>query len=302
MAKKQTIEHMIHSTLKDKISFGQSKHFDKQSLGFGESSYKIYSYSTYNTYLKECQQYGQWLKDSKGISKVSNLSDTEKFAIEYLQERLESGVSVYTVKMERSALSMLYGSRINIEMPKRDNKEIYRSRAETKNDKHHSREGKYKDLFTVALATGGRRSDIQKLTVNDFKEKDGLLYVEFKQSKGGRDRLAPVRVDLTPRIKEIIEEAKQAGSIRLFGHIPKEIDIHGLRREYAQSLYKDITENRELRDIYLSNYPPRNEDVKRSIYKDRDTKQTYDRDDVYVVTQALGHNRIDVSVTHYLKR
>lgn len=301
MAKKQTIEHIIHNTLKGKIAFGQSKHTDKQSLGFGESSYKIYSYSTYNTYLKECEQYAQFLKD-KGIEKVADLSITEQYAIEYLQERLDSGVSVYTVKMERSALSMLYGSRINIEMPKRDNKEIYRSRVETKNDKHHSRDGKYKDLFDVALATGGRRSDIQKLTVNDFKEKDGLLYVEFKQSKGGRDRLAPVRVDLTPRIKEIIEEAKQAGSIRLFGHIPKEIDIHGLRREYAQSLYKDITENRELRDIYLSNYPPRNEDVKRSIYKDRDTKQTYDRDDVYVVTQALGHNRIDVSVTHYLKR
>ncbi|MCH5338495.1 MAG: phage integrase N-terminal SAM-like domain-containing protein [Acetatifactor sp.] len=300
MARKQTIEHLFHNTLKEKIAFGESKHLAKQNLGFAESSYKIFSYSTYNTYLKECKAFADWLKNTKGISKAADLTVTEQYAKEYLQARIDGGVSVYTVKMERSALSMLYSKPIGIKMPVRDNKSIYRSRQKTTNDKHHSRNGKYKDLFTVALATGGRRCDIERITVNSFREIDGSLYVEFKQSKGGRDRLTPVRAKYSEQVKEIVEQAKTKGKTRLFGKIPNKIDIHSLRREYAQNLYRDIVENPELRDKYLKQYPSRNEEVKRQIYKDRDGN-TYCRDDVYVVTQALGHNRLDVTITHYLK-
>lgn len=300
MAKKQTIEHLFHNVLKEKIAFGESKHLVKQNLGFGESSYKIFSYSTYNTYLKECRAFADWLKETKGISKAVDLAITEQYAIEYLRDRLDSGTSVYTVKMERSALSMLYNKPIDIKMPVRDNKNIYRSRQKTTNDKHHSRNGKYKNLFTMALATGGRRCDIEKITVNSFREIDGSLYVEFKQSKGGRDRLTPVRVEYSEQVKEIIEQAKTEGKTRLFGKIPNKIDIHSLRREYAQNLYQDIVKNPELRDKYLKQYPSRKEDVKRQIYRDRNGN-TYNRDDVYVVTQALGHNRLDVTITHYLK-
>lgn len=301
MARKQSIENIIHTSLKDKIAFGDSKHLDKQNLGFGESSYKIYSYSTYNTYLKECEQYARWLKEEKGINRVDDLAKTEQYAKEYIEKRLnDDKVSVYTAKLERSALSMLYNKQIEIEMPKRDNKNIKRSREQVKNDKYISENGKYKNIFIVGRATGGRRSDIKNLKPSDFIEKDGHLYVNFLKSKGGRDRLTPVREEYVSQVKEIIEKAQNERKTRLFEHIPKEIDVHSLRRDYAKNLYKDITENKELRDTYLKNYPPRNEKVKRQIYKDREGN-IYNRDDLYVITQALGHNRVDVSVTHYLK-
>ena len=69
MAKKQTIEHLIHSELVSKIAFGESKHADKKNLAFGESSYKIYSYSTYETYLKEAIAYACWLREEKAYQK-----------------------------------------------------------------------------------------------------------------------------------------------------------------------------------------------------------------------------------------
>lgn len=316
MARKQNIENLFHTNLKDKIAFGESKHADKvsQNLNFGESTYKIYSYSTYNTYLKECLQYAKWLEAEKGIKKTDDISKTEQFAKEYLQSRLEDGVSVYTAKMERAALGMLYSKRIEIEMPVRNSKNITRSRLEVEGDKHYSETGKYKDVFDLARATGGRRSDLLKLTVDSFIEKDGHLYAQFEKSKGGRNRLTYIRDEYRQEIQDIIEKTKEAGKTKLLDKIPSRIDIHSYRREYCQNLYNEIKDNRELRDDILKNYPPRCElktqkdkdgnsytkEIQRDYYKDRDGN-IYNRDDIYTCSQCLGHNRLDVSITNYLK-
>ncbi|MCM1263529.1 MAG: site-specific integrase [Butyrivibrio sp.] len=309
MAKKKSAERMFHNELSNKIAYGQSKHKDKQELNFGQSTYKIYSYGTYNTYIKEVAQYAKWLETEKAITKIKDIKETEQFAKEYLQHRLNSGVSIYTVKMERSALGMLYNKTIDIKIPMRDNKNIVRSRYVCEYEKHISRIGKYKDIFTIVCACGCRRKDISKLTVNDFIEKEGNLYVKMIQSKGGRDRIAPVVPSLQEDVKAILENAKKEGKNKLFDTIPQKIDVHGLRREYAQSIYTAFSEDRKFRDIYfkVANIPDRREykaykdkEVKATFYKDRDNN-IYDRNDLYAVSQALGHNRLDVSVTHYLK-
>ena len=314
MGRKKDVERLFHQTLSDKTSFGQSKKLAKQDLGFGQSTYKIYSVNSYKTYLKQCTQYAKWLKEEKGINKIDDINKTEQYAIEYIQKRLDDGKSIYTVKMERSALGMLYGKQIDIKLPVRTPDQITRSRGETKNDKYITRDGKYKDVFTIALATGSRRKDISKLCVNNFREVDGKLYVFFEKSKGGRDRLTPVLEKYEKDVRDIIEQAKVDGKTRLFNHIPKEIDIHGLRREYCQNLYDEIKDNKELRNEILKNYPERRElktqkdkdgntvtkEIKSDVYKDR-SGNVWKRDDIYVLSQALGHNRLDVSITHYLK-
>lgn len=314
MARKQNIENLFHTNLKDKIAFGESKHKDKQGMPFGQSTYKIYSYGTYNTYLKECTAYARWLAAEKDIKKTDDISKTERYVKEYLQSRLDGGVSVYTAKMERAALGMLYSKQIEFKMPVRDSKNITRSRREVEGDKHYSQDGKYKDVFTLGKATGGRRSDLLKLTVDSFVIKDGHLYVEFDKSKGGRNRLTYVREEYRQEVENIIQKAKEAGKTRILDKIPQRIDVHGLRREYCKGLYAEIKDNKELRDDILKNYPVRQEyktqknkdggsytkEIKRDYYKDREGN-VYSRDDIYVCSQCLGHNRLDVSITHYLK-
>lgn len=316
MAHKQNVENLFHTNLKNKISFGESKHSDKieQGLTFGESTYRIYSYSTYNTYLKECTAYAKWLKDEKDLKKVDDISKTEQYIREYLQNRLDSGMSIYTVKMEKAALGMLFSKKIDFEMPVRDSKNITRSRFEVENDKHYNENGKYKDVFVLGKATGGRRCDLGKLTTESFVEKDGHLYVQFDKSKGGRDRFTYVRKEYEEEIRNIIQKTKEEGRTKLLEKIPQRIDIHSLRREYCRGLYLEIKDNRELRDDILKNYPPRHEyktqknkdgisytqEIKKDYYKDRDGN-IYDRNDIYVCSQCLGHNRLDVSITHYLK-
>lgn len=313
MGKKKAVENQFHNALKEKISFGQSKRKDKANMRFGESTYKIYSYSTYNTYLKVAKEYAKWLKEIKQINKYEHMENTEQFATEYLKYRQDNNISVYTLKMERSALSMLYNRKIDYELPKRDNKAITRSRNETSNDKHYSREGKYKDVFALALATGGRRKDLKNLRANALREINGNLYVVFKRSKGGRDRLSPVRSEYAQQVREIFLKRQIEGKERVLDKIPKKIDIHALRREYAQSLYREIVSNRTLRDEYLKQYPPRRElktqkgkdgrvytkEIKTSTYKDRESN-IFNRNDLYVISQSLGHNRLDVSLL-YLK-
>lgn len=316
MAKRQTVEHIIHNTLAGKIAFGESKHANKQDVGFGVSTYKIYSYNTYNTYLKEGKQFAKWLEAEKGINKVKDIKELEPYAKEYIQYRLDNGISVYTCKMERSALGMLFGKQVEIEMPRRDNGDIKRSRLDTKNDKYISRTGKYRDVFTIATATGGRRKDISKLEVSDFKEINGRLYVQFLKSKGGRDRLAPVLPSLETEVMEIIKRAKEENRSLIFPRIPKEVDVHGLRREYTKNIYNAFEADHNFRNEYLKNigcsekheyYVYKDKDgnrqmkeVKATVYRDREGN-VWDRMSLFATSQADGHSRLDVSVTHYLK-
>ena len=197
-------------------------------------SYHCVLISTYDTSNKVGREYGKWLAE-KGV-RYGKLADTERYAREYIETRLEDGKSVYTIKMERSALGMIYGHSIEVLLPVRHNGDVKRSREETSNDKHISRTGKYVDIFTVATATGCRRCDMKTLNINSLVERDGKYFLDIKQSKGGRDRLAPILPSKVDEVRQIFECARERGKTKLFEHIPKEIDIHGLRREYAQEL------------------------------------------------------------------
>lgn len=311
--KKQSINRVIKNNLKSKIAYGESKHEAKKDLGFGQSSYKIYSFTTYQTYEKECLKFGEWVKSEKGINSIKTIEDIKQYTQEYLQERLDNGCSVWTVKMEKSALGMLYGESVKMEMPKRDIKDIDRSRHDR--NVHFARDGKYQDIYTIALAIGGRRADIEKLSPHDFKYQDGKLYVDFERSKGGRSRFTYVREEYVEDVLKIVQKAKLEGRDKVLENIPTNMDIHALRREYAYSLYQDIQKDTELRMFLLNHEPPRKEyrtsvnkdgekvtkEVKRDTYKTRDG-DVYSRDDIYIISRQLGHNRIDTAICHYLKK
>lgn len=71
------------------------------------------------------------------------------------------------------------------------------------------------------------------------------------------------------RIQEIIKDLEP--NKKIFSHIHAQADIHAYRGEFARALYHEIVNNNNFRD------------------------------DVYCVSQALGHNRLDVTITHYFK-
>ena len=103
----------------------------------------------------------------------------------------------------------------------------------------------------------------------------------------------------------------------LFEEVKQHMDVHAYRDKYAVDLYKSIVDDRELQSQLLKQYPMRHEyktvrdkatgekktvEIKSKTFTTRrgEDKKTFVRDDVYIVSQALGHNRLDVTITHYL--
>ncbi len=67
----------------------------------------------------------------------------------------------------------------------------------------------------------------------------------------------------------------------LFAHVPEHLDIQALRRTYAQLLYQ-----------HLSGRPVPGTD---------DPLEVVDLEAALQVSRALGHNRLDIVLTYYLR-
>lgn len=214
---RKTITRQLEHCLHNKIGFGESRHEAKNelrnSLGedyrFGMTDEKIHALETFDTYKKVSTEYAKWMIEEKGLSKYIDIKDTEHYASEYLQYRMDKGLSVWTIKMERSALGKIYGKQIELrQLPKRQDKDITRSRKECEHDKHFS-VSKNAHLVLIASACGTRREDLGKLSINCFKEIDGRLYVQINASKGGRNRIAPVLLSKEKEVKELLKNAER---------------------------------------------------------------------------------------------
>lgn len=316
---RSTLQNKFNSVLFDKQAFGESRHLAKQELReqgnyhFGDTDDKIHSVVTFNTYKEVAERFAKYCIEEKGVSKYASPEQCKQYAKDFLQDRLDKNMSVWTVKMERSALGKIYNERIEIDMPKRDTKEITRSRGQEKIN--HFSEKNNQDIVNIARATGCRRSDLKDLKPSDFYiDKNNNVWVEILGSKGGRDRLSPVLPEYKEFITNYIKDKDPEKT--LFDKVPVHMDVHHYRDLYAQDLYNTVKENKEYKAQLLERYPERHE---YKTIKDKETgekktveitsktfttrgenRETFDRDDVYIVSQALGHNRLDVSITHYL--
>lgn len=311
MGRKKTLENQVRYILFSKQAYGESRHKAKQQLReekgddyrFGMTDDKIHSISTFNNYMKQCNLFVNWCMNEKGVERHTKLDDLKEYAIEYLQQGQDDGKSLYTLKLERSALAKLYGQPIPFTFDKpRSYRDVTRSRGERVRDKNFSEE-RNQDLVNISRGTGGRREDIGKLTSECFfHDEHGNLWVHFYESKGGRDRVSPI----LPQYQEKIEQflATKKPNEPLFERIHNAADIHSYRREYAQDLYDLVCKDKEKAKEYAEQYPTRYEEgIKGDIYRSHDKEHSFEgnRDDIHTVSQALGHNRLDVTVNHYLK-
>lgn len=289
-----SLTYQVKVALDDKLAIGQSKHQDKIK---GVTQGKIYSWSTYNSYMKHNNYFVKWAKETHG---ARTLEDCRPYVDEWLTKRMEEGLSAYTQKLEASALAKMYGCSTKdfVKTEVRHRADISRSRGEKVRDRHFSEE-KNKEFVDFCKSTGLRRSELQALTGDKLIFKDGKPYIAVdKGSKGGRYREAPVIGD-----KElVIDKMQSAGSGKVFEKIPNGADVHGYRSDYATNYYKSIA-----RPIENIPYDKVNEGSGRvyqsEVYHCRgDLKGVkYDKVAMLEVSRALGHNRISVIAGHYIR-
>ena len=206
-------------------------------------------------------------------------------ATEYLQQQLADGKSAYTLQVERSALRLFFDNRklaSTVTIPRRTRESITRARGSIIYG-NHLNPANWQSMIRFLQATGLRRREIGDLRVGDVSYgHSDELQVSIDNGKGGKLRDVPV---LPGRETDVLQvtQGRDPESL-VFDHIPKALRVHAIRREYAQALYLHYAPGRDL--------PSTTGRLKRS---------EYDRDAVERVSWALGHNRIDVVLRHYIR-
>lgn len=276
---KLSIIGQVQKELDSKLAIGRSKTADKRVAGATQN--RIYSWGTYNSYLKQGCQFAKWVKEEHG---VKDLEQARTYVNEYLQSR--SHLSAYTQKLDASALAKIYGCSTTefVQTGTRHRADITRSRGEKIRDYHFS-EQKNQGFVDFCKSTGLRRQEITELRGNQLIERDGNYYIGVT-GKGGRYREAPI----INKVEYVVNRMQEAQNERVWQRVPAGADIHGYRSVYATTMYNSLARERE-QIPKQDRYCCRN-----------DLKGTwYDKQAMQVVTEALGHNRICVIAGHYLR-
>ncbi len=274
------------------MAIGQSRGLAKQERrASGEhvwafSTGLIHSFKTRTTYQQHIVRFVRWARSTHNIKSLAQLDPhANELATEYLQLHLDERKSPYTLQAERAALRLFFDHRTlasNVAIPRRARSNITRSRGPAGHDRHIQL-ANWQPLTNFLKATGLRRQELHDLKCRDiYQGHDRQVYVHVKSGKGGLSREVPA---LPGREGDVLTMKEGAGlDAPVFERIPKHLDVHSYRREYAQSLYLYHAPGRTL--------PPATGRLKPS---------DYDRSAAQQVSWALGHQRIDVVLRHYLR-
>ncbi len=306
-AKKETLLRQIQNNLDSRLAIGESKKADKLKYLRDENQQlvrdkngnkviahedltkkKIYSWSTYKTYLKHCNYFAQYCRENHNCK---TLIQCKQYADEYLQKLIDDNKSASTIKMTVSALAKLYNCSSSdfIETPERKRKDIKRSRGKAVRDKNFSKTNNA-ELINFCRCTGLRRAELSQLRGTDLIEKDGQYFLHIHTAtKGGRERISPI-CGSKEEVQAVVEHMRKAGSNKAWSKISSNADIHSYRADYCNKIYKLFA--RDINTLKTSEI----------YYCRRDLKSVkYDKKAMLIASQALGHNRINVIASNYLR-
>lgn len=251
----------------------------------------IYSHSTFGTYKKETGMFVNYVAGKGGDEK--HLTNLFAYVKPYIEECKKRKLSSRTIYMRASALACIFGCHIkdlHVELPKRERKDITRTRSLPESIGGRYLQEKYKPIRDFVNATGARRSEIFRIKRNEVLENgDGTMTI-ILHGKGGKTRTAPI----FPGMEDIVRTAfAQSPGYGLDGQyvfpknfIPEHMAVHGYRAQYAQNLYAHFMA------LGLGNG--------KMYYCRKERRGTsYDKGAVMLVSRALGHARCDVVVNHY---
>ena len=327
------LEGQLKQKFKGMIAYGESRNDATEE----ERKTKIYSKTTYNNYIKHFRYFIDWLK--KNHPEIKRLKKARKFVVEYLKYRDNNpDLSANTLYLDRAALNKFYqiepGDKYYVELKERKRSEIKRSRGPAVRDKNFSERNNW-ELVCFCRGTGLRRSEIENLKGNECKSYEELIqrkkelqnkpnktkqenkelkaiydtleylpkfeyYVFVANGKGGRVRYSPIigsnQQQIVERIKNTPENKK------VWEYVSTNADIHSYRSDYATQIYKDFARNIE--DIpYDKINKGTGKKYQSEVYHCRNEEKgkKLDKKAMLISSKALGHNRISIIATNYLR-
>jgi integrase len=292
MAKRKGIIFATLERLKDLTAYHESRFQAKEAArASGEYTWafttgKIHSTTTRTVYQQHTLAFINWARATHGIHRLEQLdSRADELATQYFTEHIAAARSAYTIQTERAALRMFFSDRnlaSSIVLPERSREQIHRSRGPAAQDKEFQPLNWQREIKFLQ-ACGLRRMEALRLLVKEVRcDAQGIpRQVYVAQGKGGKERTVPILPGREQDVLAVIRgrDPEEAAVARL----PVRLDVHCLRREYAQAFYR-LLSGREL--------PPPS---------GRLSPDEYDEQAVLEVSGYLGHNRKDVILRHYLR-
>lgn len=333
--KKKNDTKDLHQQAYDKLkimqAFGDSKKEDKSYDREHDTdivSGKIYSFASYKTYWKHTKYFLKWLQVAHPECK--KLDKARKYVPEWLQTRVDAGLSAWTIQTEEAALSKLFGIKKDdpdrFQPPHRRREDIVRSRGAKVRDKHFSEKAN-EELINFCKGCGFRRGVLEKLkgsdlmTLDDIRKtletsndkkmikacNDALQYfsdyeyfILHRGDKGGKTRISPIA---GPHIEKIVERMKNTPPDKLvWEYVSSNCDVQGYRSDYATYLYKKYA--RPIETLSFKNkIECADGNLRSEIYicRSDEKRKKLDRRAIKIVSIALGHNREDTAIANYVR-
>lgn len=256
----------------------------------------IHSQATYETYKKRVDAFCNWCQ-VEGIKTLQESHEHVKDYLSWLEHDEYAQISAWTIKTAGAALAKVFDCGINdfgYVYPKKERADIKRSRLITERDKHVSK-AHNEELISFCKSTGLRRMEVENLrgrythkgvTHDTVFEQDGIWYIRVI-GKGGKYRESEILGD-KKQIQRVVSLIQTAGDSRVWAKVHDKLDVHGLRAEYACSIYRKYARSLE-------------ECRKEEHYHCRgDQKgQKYDKTAMQKASEALGHSRVSVVASNY---
>lgn len=287
MSKRPSMVYQVLECLKKMQAFGVSKHAERAANGGQTRKDRIYSKSTFDTYLAICVHFAKFSQKHFGCRW---LREARPYVAAYLRQRMQNGVSPWTLHRDASALAKLYqctSADFGVKLPPRRRGDV--SRYRNADEQVAAFRQNNPELAEACESCGLRRHELRLLTAaEDVRVDDGgHIRVAVRQGKGGRPREIYALGDAMLRLAQ---QAQAEGREYICHTIPPHAPIHILRQIFAQKTYKE-------------NARPVDQIPKQDRYICRGDMAgiILDRRALRTVSKALGHNRVGI-VTHYLRR
>lgn len=234
MAKRPSLGHQFHQALESKKAIGQSRHEAKAE---GTAHQGIYSYKTYDAYKNSSKQFAKWIKSE--FPEVKYLSEIDRdMCKKYIKHREQSGCSAYTYSQDMAMISKI----LDISLTKKECGVATRKLSNIKKNRVDNgfRTGSGA-IESILRGTGLRRNELVNLKVKNLVIQDNKVVgvLVKKGAKGGKVREVQVRKEYQECIYKLVEGLESHSKV-ISEEIPKELQAHRYRAEYAQNMYKEL--------------------------------------------------------------
>jgi len=249
----------------------------------------IHSWSTFNRYMGVAKDFVRWCKE-RNINRLDKVNYTH--VREYLEEKIQKGVSQKTLKVNQSALEKFFEAtgRGDIAREIRTHYgEVYsqgrppgRTTGFANPEKviEAIKDPVHRSIARLQYNTGARIGDIKKMKVEGTK-------VVIEKSKGGKTRTLEFK-DRPHKLEEIKRDLKvvrEGINQRGWGEI---------RKSYPESVKNAC---RKVGDVYGGPHNFRANYVQERVKELTNRGMEYEKA-LKVVEQEIGHNRVEMT-KHY---